>query len=312
MLENAEWTTPLVADYSNYQTYYAGFQNVVKSTDNGFTWMPISSFPPPPNFYGNELSALAVSKSDPDVIYAGRRVRYEYANPGAVFMTTNGGSTWTDVTNGLPDSLYYTSIEINPVNSAIAYISMAGFSSGNKIFKTTNNGATWNNISYNLPNIPVNCIRQIPGTAHLMLATDLGIYVLTDGSNNWVNQSFGLPNVIVSDIEFNPALNKIYISTFGRGIWATDLDLFTGIHENEFYSSEFQLFPTPCKGALTIQTSGKRQASIDIYNIHGKLIYTSVIQNGSANINLNVDAGLYFAKIRAGKRLEVKKFIVEK
>lgn len=30
--------------------------------------------------------------------------------------------------------------------------------------------------------------------------------------------SKGLPNVIVSDIEFNQALNKINVSTFGRGI----------------------------------------------------------------------------------------------
>ena len=33
--ENAEWTTPLIADYKHYGVLYAGFSNVTKSTDGG-------------------------------------------------------------------------------------------------------------------------------------------------------------------------------------------------------------------------------------------------------------------------------------
>jgi hypothetical protein len=99
-------------------------------------------------------------------------------------------------------------------NANTVYVCMAGFSSGNKVYRTTNAGANWTNISYNLPNIPVNCIKQIPGTSNIMVATDLGVYTLSGSATTWVNNSFGLPNVIVSDIEFNPALNKAYVSTF--------------------------------------------------------------------------------------------------
>jgi photosystem II stability/assembly factor-like uncharacterized protein len=309
--ENAEWTTPLIADYSNFQTYYIGFQNVVKSSDGGDNWTSISSFPPPPNFYGNELSAIAVSKSNPDVLYAGRRVRYEYANPGAVFVTTNGGASWNDVTAGLPDSLYYTSIEIHPNTSNIAYISMAGFSAGNKIFKTINNGNNWTNITYNLPNIPVNCIKQIPNTNDLMIGTDLGVYVLQNGSTTWVNQSMGLPNVIVSDIEFNPSMNKIYISTFGRGIWATDLDVFTGMGEYNASLPAFQLHPSINNGTFSIINSSNAPAHVEIYNVKGKIVQSQSLHSNTEEFQLTLASGIYFAKIRGKNILEVKKFIVK-
>lgn len=308
--ENGEWTTPIVADPSNYQTYYIGFQNVVKSTDNGVFWNAISAFPPPPNFYGNEISALAIAAGNPNVLYAGRRVRYEYFNPGALFNTTDGGVNWNDVTAGLPDSLYYTSIEVDPVNAAIAYVSMAGFSAGNKLFKTSNNGSSWTNISYNLPNIPVNCIKTIPGTNDLIIGTDLGIYVLLNGGTTWVKQSAGLPNIIVSDIEINAASNKIYISTFGRGIWATDLDVFTGINDLQASLPDFSLAPTLNSGQFTINTHETRDVEVSIYNVNGKLIHRQSLNAGANYFDLPLPSGMYFAKLRSKQQLEVKKFTV--
>ncbi|MBK7965847.1 MAG: hypothetical protein IPK10_11550 [Bacteroidetes bacterium] len=246
--ENAEWTTPIIADNNQYPRQYIGYENVVESTDGGLSWSPISNFPPPPNFYGNELSAIAVANSNSNVLVAARRVRYEFSNPGQLFRTNNGGNTWTNITAGLPDSLYYTSVEIGLSNASTIYVSMAGLTNGLKVFKSINGGQSWTNISYNLPNIPINCIKQIPGSDNLMLATDIGIYVLNFGSTTWVKISNGLPNVIVSDIEFNPAMNRIYISTFGRGIWFSDLSSFTGISTNYQTPSPFELFPTLNQG----------------------------------------------------------------
>ncbi|MFM8432623.1 MAG: WD40/YVTN/BNR-like repeat-containing protein, partial [Bacteroidota bacterium] len=101
--ENGEWVSPIVSDPMDYQTYYCGFENVVQSTDNGATWNSISSFPQTGS-YGSELSSISVSAADNNVIYATRRVRYEYNQLGAVFRTANGGITWSDVTAGIPDS----------------------------------------------------------------------------------------------------------------------------------------------------------------------------------------------------------------
>ncbi|MDX5347281.1 MAG: hypothetical protein LPK19_08530, partial [Hymenobacteraceae bacterium] len=263
--EAGEWTTPLVADYNQPNVVYAGYENVYKSTTGGITWSRISNFPR--GFNPSEISALAVANSNSNVLYAARRVRYEHNLPGSVYKTTNGGSTWTNITAGLPDSLYYTSIEVAESNENVAYVTMAGFSAGNKVFMTSNGGSTWQNISYNLPNIPVNCLKYIPGKNYVMVASDLGVYVLENGTTNWINQSQDLPNVIVTDIEFNSSRNKVYVSTFGRGIWATDLDVFvSGAAKQLISEASISLYPSPNNGSFTIRfTDGK--AASEKYNL---------------------------------------------
>ncbi len=220
--EPAEWVSPIAADYNQPGTLYAGFTNVNKSTDGGNSWNILSPLPVN-SISDNEISALAVANSNSNLIYAARRIRWEYSSPSTMYVTNNGGSFWTDITSGLPDSLYFTSIDVSQNDANTAYVSLAGFCAGTKVFKTVTGGNTWQNISYNLPNIPVNCIKTVPGSGNVLIATDLGVYILNAGTTNWISQSAGLPNVIISDIEFNPALNKIYAATFGRGIWETDL-----------------------------------------------------------------------------------------
>lgn len=312
--ENGEWTTPIVADYNNPGTLYSGFVNVVKSTNNGNTWTAISNFPV--SSYPCEISALAVSNSNPNVIYAAKRVHYEYNEPGVLYKTTNGGASWTNITAGLPDSLYYTSVEISETDPNTAYVTMAQFSTGNKVFRTTDSGSTWQNISYNLPNIPVNCIKYIPSANNVMIATDLGVYLLDAANNTWVNQSLGLPNVIVSDIEFNVPLNKIYLSTFGRGIWATDLDVFTGSLQHEQPSAvALELFPSPNNGSFTLkvpESSIAETFDLEIIDITGRIVYSEKL-SGKSNytISMNVPSGMYFAHVRGKTLTGVKSFVVQ-
>ncbi|MGZ4080921.1 MAG: T9SS type A sorting domain-containing protein, partial [Bacteroidia bacterium] len=315
--ENAEWTSPIIADYKNYGTLYAGFTNVTKSTDNGNTWSSISNFNNG-GFYENEICALAVSNANQNTIFAAKRVRYEYGVPGMVYVTPDAGNNWFDITPGLPDSLYFTSIEAGESSNQIAYVTMAGFSAGNKVFKTTDQGSNWQNISYNLPNIPVNCVKYIPNTGgDIMIATDLGIYVLKNGSSTWVNQSAGLPNVIITDIEFNRVLNKIYISTFGRGIWATDLNLFTtGVKSNTTTISpgSYNLFPSVNSGKFTIAPNENKTADIEleILNVNGQIVHSEKLKGKSAySFDLTLPAGLYFAKLKTNSSFDVKRFVVQ-
>lgn len=307
--EASEWVTPIVADYNHPGVLYIGNENVVKSTDNGSTWNVLGLMP---GSNSTEISALAVSNSHSLILYAARRVRYELAIPGAVFNTNNGGITWTDITAGLPDSLYYTGIEINETNPSTAYICMAGFSAGNKVYRTGNGGISWQNISYNLPNLPVNCIKQIPGTNNLMVATDVGVYVLYGSTTTWVNNSLGLPNVIVSDIEFNAALNKAYVSTFGRGIWETSLSILSGINDNEAgVVINFKLFPSLNSGSFTIEVEQIDNALFEVIDVMGKVVYSEKMNSNSKQYNLKLASGAYYARINSGKRLGVKKFVVE-
>lgn len=309
--ENGEWTTPIVADYNIPGRLYIGYANIVQSNDGGFSWNALSAFPNSSTM--NEVCAIAVAGSNSNVLYAAKRVRHEYGLPGSVYRTTNGGASWTDITSTLPDSLYFTSIEVSETNANTACITMAGFEAGLKVFMTTDGGSTWQNISYNLPNLPVNCIKYMPSSGGaLIAATDIGVYTLQPNSSTWVNQSIGLPNVIVSDIEFNVPLNKIYVSTFGRGIWATDLDIFTGIKDAATSSINAELYPSVNNGSFTIKVTTTEEISLDIIDIKGSIVYSSRIKGkGEHSYDLSLAPGMYFARMRGNSMGGVKKFIVE-
>ena len=190
---------------------------------------------------------------------------------------------------------------------------MAGFSATDKVYKTINGGSTWQNITYNLPNLPVNCIKQIPGTNDLMVATDIGVYTLASGSTIWVNNSFGLPNVIVSDIEFNQALNKVYVSTFGRGIWETTINsIVTGIKNNNETIYNYKLFPSVNTGNFTLEfENDTHEKTIEVIDVMGKIVYTQKTNLEKLELKLNLSSGTYFVRTTSNHLLGVKKMIVE-
>jgi photosystem II stability/assembly factor-like uncharacterized protein len=310
--EACEWVTPIVGDYGNPGTLYIGNENVVMSTDNGSSWTPLATIPSETvSGASTEISAIAVSPSNSQVLYAARRVRYELGIMGVIIKTTNGGASFTNVTTNLPDSLYYTGIEVNETNSNIAYVSMAGFSNGNKVYMTSNGGASWQNITYNLPNLPVNCIKQIPGTNHLIVATDIGVYILNSGTTTWINNSFGLPNVIVSDIEFNTALNKVYVSTFGRGIWESSYSAITAIAEHANPIAEFNLYPSVNNGSFTLSFENNTEKLVEVIDVMGRTVFSKTISLEKELMKLDLPSGAYYVRVNAESKLGVKKFIVE-
>ncbi len=311
--ENAEWVTPIVADYNQPGVVYVGNENVVKSTNGGQTWNTLGTiYTNTTTLQNTEISALAVSKTNGNVIYAARRVRYELGLNGIVFKSTNGGVSFTNITNNLPDTLYYTGIEVSETSSNEAVVCMAGFVGGCKVFKTTNGGANWTNISYNLPNLPVNSIKYVPGSGQLMVATDIGIYILNPSTTNWVNYSIGLPNVIVSDIEFNPALNKVYISTFGRGIWESSISNVTSIKQNSSQLAlDFSVYPSVGNGEFSIEAPTiENSYLVKVIDVMGKIIFSTKLIEPKTNLKINAPTGTYYVKLENKSNFGVKKIVI--
>ncbi|OFY95060.1 MAG: hypothetical protein A2309_13750 [Bacteroidetes bacterium RIFOXYB2_FULL_35_7] len=314
--EVTEWTTPIVPDLNIPGTLYAGFSNVYKSEDDGVNWTPVSSFPPANGQTSDfEISAFAVAESNSNCIYVAKRVKYEYNVPGRIFKTLNGGSLWADITSNLPSDLYYTSIEIDPLNENIAYVSMAGFTEENKVFKTTNGGQNWENITFNLSNIPINCIKKIPAANSVIIATDIGLYILDENTNIWLNKSLGLPNVIVSDIEFNSSLNQIYVSTFGRGIWAANLDALVDEKIIQFSGKQIVLYPNINSGTFNISIQEELSPillNIEVFDVSGKKCFSGIMKSNTDRFQIeNAKSGVYYVKITGKNLYEIKKIIVE-
>ncbi len=215
--ETGYWLTPYIMDPNNRQTLYIGLENVWKSTDQGNNWSKISTMNTT-----SKIRCLAIAPSNSDVIYA--------ADPDQVWVTTNGGTSWTDVTGSLPvtsSSITYIAVKDDDPNTA--WVTFGQYNAYG-VFQTIDGGTTWTDISGGLPSIPVMCIvqnKQETSLTELYAGTDVGVYIKR-GNNNWTSFSNGLPNVVVTELEiyYNddaPSQSKLKAATFGRGIWESDL-----------------------------------------------------------------------------------------
>ena len=76
-----------------------------------------------------------------------------------------------------------------------------------------------------------------------------------------------MPNVIISDIEFNLPLNKVYVSTFGRGIWETSYNVITNMNNLEKTVLNFELYPSVNDGKFRVDfTETSDEKTIDIFD----------------------------------------------
>ena len=202
------WVTPYALDPSTPTTMYAGFVDIYKSTNQGNSWTTIGTGL---GTYKKQL--LSVSKSNSNYIYTGKNDN--------IRKTTDGGTSWTSLNT---PGTNLAMIEIHPTNPEIIWAVLRNYSSGQKVYKSIDGGTTWTNISGTLPNLPVNCITYQENTADgLYIGMDAGIFYKDDTMSDWELFSDGLPNVEITELDINYFDNYIYASTYGRGIWKSEL-----------------------------------------------------------------------------------------
>lgn len=207
------WLTPYLIDPTTPTTLYAGYSEVFKSTNRGNTWAQISNFG-----FGVGLNYLSVAPTNSNYIYA--------AWPYAIYMTSNGGATWSNITGALPVSnQFISSIKVDPTNANSVAVTFSGYTANEKVFVTVNAGTSWiNATNTGLPNLPVNCVEMDKYGGDLYVGTDLGVYIYDGSLGAWSQYGTGLPNVVVTDLDIQYSSSKLRVGTFGRGIWETDLN----------------------------------------------------------------------------------------
>ncbi len=156
------------------------------------------------------LSAIAVAKSNTQVLYTGSR-------DGRAMLSTNGGTSYTDITAGLP-TRSITNITVSPTDPTLVYLTVSGYATGH-IFRSTNSGTNWTDISGNLPNIPTSAFMIDPITPTTLYAgTDIGVFRSTDNGAGWSAFNNGLPPVPIMQFA-SQANGLIQIATYGRGMY---------------------------------------------------------------------------------------------
>ncbi len=210
-----EFSTPRVRFYPPFTStrdgrLYFGSWRLFISRNQGDTWYTPGWATDLTRNASDTINAIGVNDANSDVIYTG-------STQGRVMVTRDSGNRWNDVTAGLPNRVI-KSIVTDPLNPAIAYLTVSGYRSGH-IFKTTNYGANWQDISGNLPDIPTNAVVLDPlAPTTLYVGTDIGIFRSSNNGQIWELLNRGIPPVIVMALATHPS-GIIQAATYGRGVY---------------------------------------------------------------------------------------------
>jgi hypothetical protein len=293
---------PLLADPSTQNRLYFGTNRLYQSNDGARTWAPISGNLANSVGNGFALTSIAVDPSNAAIVYTG-------AQDGSVQVSKNvtagQSATFTNISNALPGRVV-TKIVVDPSDSTgnTAYAAFSGFavdaSAGGAaldlqghIFTTTTGGASWSDVSCHvsdcstsgsndLPNTPVDDLVLDPDDAThntLYAATDIGVFVTTDGGGTWSVLGTGLPNVAVLSLVLHEPSRTLRAATHGLSVW--DLALPGLTNTGSFALSS--LSPTSAQagsGNFTLTVTGRGFTSNSEINWNGS---TASIANLNAS-----------------------------
>jgi hypothetical protein len=198
--------------------HYGGYDKLMKYNTSDGSWAVL--FDPPGKV---DYIELANNNATTSKIY----LINNSANPssgGDAFRSSNE-ATFAPI-NAPEAGLRFKSISCSKTNWDSVFCTVTDYTAGKKVYFSTNGGGTWSNISGTLPNIKMDKIVFKQGSDTLFLGTELGLYagkLLSNGTITWEKYGNGLPNVRISDIEIDYISNRLYTSTFGRGLWFIDL-----------------------------------------------------------------------------------------
>jgi photosystem II stability/assembly factor-like uncharacterized protein len=234
-------TMPLHFSPVNPDALYYASNVVWKSLDRGQSWARISpdltrqtwEIPATAAHYAasvkvapaGALTALALSPRDEKVIWSG-------SDDGSLHVTTNGGTTWANVTP--PQVKPWTRIynlEAGHFDAKVAYAAANTLRLDDMnphFLRTRDGGKTWTEINTGItPGNVANSIREDPRQRGLLYAaTDAQVWVSYDDGEHWESLRLNMPAISVRDIAVKDDstchCSDLVIGTHGRGFWILD------------------------------------------------------------------------------------------
>ena len=194
-------------------TYYMGSTGggVWKTYDAGITWKNISDG----QFKTGSVGAIAVSESDPNVVYVGmgeHPARGVMTSSGdGIYKSTDAGKSWEHT--GLPESRHISDIIIHPNDPDMVFVSVQGAQYGptgeRGIFKSTDGGKNWRKVLFVDKNTGASSLTMDMTNPRIIYAAmwqhrrypwrmesggaNSGLYKSVDMGETWDKMEEGLP-----------------------------------------------------------------------------------------------------------------------
>jgi photosystem II stability/assembly factor-like uncharacterized protein len=232
-------TEPVLFAPTDPHTLYFASNVLWKTTDGGQTWTAISpdltrkTWEPPPNV-GKYRGTEAAKPTPRGVIYAvapspldGRRI-WAGTDDGLIHVTTDGGTTWTDVTPPERRDRPWSKVsllEASHFDAGTAYAAINTFRLDDlrpHIYRTRDGGRTWAHITAGLPDGGiVNAVREDPVRRGLLFAgTEQAVYVSFDDGESWQSLRLNMPATSIRDLVVKD--DDLVVGTHGRSFWILD------------------------------------------------------------------------------------------
>lgn len=244
----AEWYSAVIHP-TNSNTMFITDEhegNILKSTNGGNDWTikfnhPIAEASTFSKRHG--AKEIIISKSNPNVMYAGFASQNFYSDPEnstfptsfGVYKSTNGGENWfqSGLTGMTTTNLNVTALTVNSTNENSVYAGLRG----DGLFHSTDGGVNWTNIGTGIGDQTILSIALADNNSIIYAGTkSKGVYKSTDNGNNWTqtlsesNVSTDFPTKLITALAVNPT-NKnnivagdihtgIYMTTDGGNNWA--------------------------------------------------------------------------------------------
>ncbi len=214
-----------------------------KSTDSGTNWACVSDG----YFKSSSVGAVAVSDSNPDVVYAGmgeREIRGNIAEGDGVYRSADAGKTWTHV--GLEQCRTISRIVVDPHNPDVVYVAALGhiFADGSDrgVYKSTDGGRSWRKVLFESVKAGAVELVMDPADSQTLYAATWEAwrraYFLnsggpgskmwrsTDGGEHWtdITRNAGLPGGTIGKIGIAPLGKRVYAIVEAKegGIFRSD------------------------------------------------------------------------------------------
>jgi photosystem II stability/assembly factor-like uncharacterized protein len=218
---------------------------VFKTTDGGNSWSPASD-----GYFGGTIGSIAVSESDPDVVYVGtgeHAIRGNVSHGDGVFKSTNAGKTWSYA--GLATTQQIARVRVHPTNPDVVWVAAFGHVYGPNadrgVYKTTDGGKTWRKVLFRNDSTGAADLVLDPSNPDILYASfwqayrkpwalssggaGSSIYKSTDGGEHWteLTHNKGLPPGVLGRIgvevsRAKPSLVWALIEADSGGLYRSD------------------------------------------------------------------------------------------
>jgi photosystem II stability/assembly factor-like uncharacterized protein len=214
--------------------YYMGATGggLWKTTDAGISWKPVTDG----LINHSSVGAVAVSASNPDVVYIGTGeadIRGNIIQGGGAYRSADGGKTWAHI--GLADTQVIAKIRVHPTNPDLVYVAAFGHHAAPNpdrgVFRSKDGGKTWEKILFRDNKTGANELVIDPKNPQVIYVAlweayrnafemssggpGSGIFKTTDGGDHWteISRHPGLPKAMLGKIGFSVSgadSNRLY------------------------------------------------------------------------------------------------------